>query len=183
MAVSSGSIHLTDNSVTAINEVVRQLLDMLDELQGLHDTVEIRIGPHTHSSTSSGGSGGGGQIDHDDLNNVTEDQHHAQNHASRHYDGGADEMEIASMGTSQTDSTLVLKPDGVGGVDWGSVPGAENDVINIEGSTQSQPWEHFTSNDGSVTLTIGANGESLDLAATGGSGSAGFARTLLLMGA
>jgi len=43
-------------------------------------------------------------------------------HASRHEEGGADEIEVSDMGTSETDSTLVLQPDGSGGVEWGPGP-------------------------------------------------------------
>jgi hypothetical protein len=57
-------------------------------------------------------------IDHDDLTNVTADQHHTEDHASRHEDGGADELEIADLATSEVDTEKVLQPDGSGGVQW-----------------------------------------------------------------
>lgn len=41
-------------------------------------------------------------------------------HASSHEDGGADEIEIANLPTSETDTALVLHPDGAGGVVWGT---------------------------------------------------------------
>lgn len=39
-------------------------------------------------------------------------------HSSRHEFGGADTIEISNMSTSETDTTLVLKPDGAGSVSW-----------------------------------------------------------------
>jgi len=39
-------------------------------------------------------------------------------HASTHENGGSDEIEISNLGTSETDTALVLKPDGLGGVSW-----------------------------------------------------------------
>lgn len=41
-------------------------------------------------------------------------------HAASHEQSGADELEIASLATSETDTALVLKPDGTGGVAWGA---------------------------------------------------------------
>jgi len=41
-----------------------------------------------------------------------------ESHAGRHENGGADEIEISNLGTSETNTMLVLKPDGIGGVFW-----------------------------------------------------------------
>ena len=41
-------------------------------------------------------------------------------HASSHEDGGVDELEIADLATAETDTALVLHPDGAGGVAWGA---------------------------------------------------------------
>lgn len=45
-------------------------------------------------------------------------------HASSHENGGADEIEAESLGTAETDTALVLKPNGTGGVAWGAASGA-----------------------------------------------------------
>lgn len=47
-------------------------------------------------------------------------------HASSHEDGGSDEIEISNLPTTETDTALVLKPDGLGGVAWGSAGGGGN---------------------------------------------------------
>lgn len=68
-------------------------------------------------------------------------------HASTHEDGGADEIEIANLPTSATDTALVLKPDGLGGVVWGTDAtggggggaGTGNVVASPDGSTISIP--------------------------------------------
>lgn len=39
-------------------------------------------------------------------------------HSSRHENGGSDEIEISSLGTSEVNTSLVLKPNGLGGVFW-----------------------------------------------------------------
>ena len=49
-------------------------------------------------------------------------------HADTHENGGSDEIEISSLGTSEVDTTLVLKPDGAGGVSW-----VIDDVRSLDG--------------------------------------------------
>ena len=39
-------------------------------------------------------------------------------HAPTHEAGGADELEVADLATAEVDDSLVLAPDGVGGVEW-----------------------------------------------------------------
>jgi hypothetical protein len=40
-------------------------------------------------------------LDHGELSNVTVNQHHAQNHNTRHHDGGADEVDVANLGDDE----------------------------------------------------------------------------------
>jgi hypothetical protein len=42
----------------------------------------------------------------------------AGTHATSHEDGGSDELEVTDLATSETDTDLVLHPDGSGGVVW-----------------------------------------------------------------
>ena len=39
-------------------------------------------------------------------------------HAGTHENGGSDELDVTDLGTSELDDTLVLQPDGAGGVEW-----------------------------------------------------------------
>jgi hypothetical protein len=90
---------------------------------------------------SSGGGGGGGTSNHGSLSGVTSDQHHAENHAARHESGGADEIdvtgltgagsptEITDIPTAETDDTLVLAPDGAGGVEWRAETGGSGGAL------------------------------------------------------
>jgi hypothetical protein len=48
-------------------------------------------------------------------------------HAATHEDGGSDELEISDLGTSELDDTLVLSPDGAGGVEWKASPAGVTD--------------------------------------------------------
>jgi hypothetical protein len=48
----------------------------------------------------------GGITDHDDLGNVTSDQHHAQNHQSRHNSGGADALKLDDLATPDDNTDL-----------------------------------------------------------------------------
>src|SRR5690606_34323419 len=54
----------------------------------------------------------------------------------RHENGGPDEIEISNLGTSEVNTLLVLKPDGIGGVVW-SVAGGGGDVVGPAGATDS----------------------------------------------
>lgn len=163
MARSAGSIHVSDNSVTAINDAIQQLMFLLDELRGEHDSTTIRVGPHTHETTTNHGSGTGGQIDHDDLSNVTTDQHHARDHASRHSNGGGDEVTVENLGTAQTETGKILQPDGSGGLVWNR----DTALGFVEGSTQEQPWENIIAGS-NITITERASGNAIEIAASGG---------------
>lgn len=46
---------------------------------------------------------------------------HVQDHASRHADGGADELSVEDLATAATDTSYALKPDGAGGLAFGAV--------------------------------------------------------------
>jgi hypothetical protein len=48
-------------------------------------------------------------------------------HAGTHENGGSDELEVSNLGTSELDDTLVLQPDGAGGVEWAAVPAGVTD--------------------------------------------------------
>jgi len=94
MAQSRRLLQITHLDIHTINDALRQIQEILDSLSGLTDAT-VQVAPHTHgaSQTVSGGGGdttiieGGGAVDHDDLNNVTVDQHHDESHAHDGADG------------------------------------------------------------------------------------------------
>jgi hypothetical protein len=49
--------------------------------------------------------------------------HHTESHQSRHAIGGADEVPVEGLATAETDTALVLHPDGTGGIEWGTDEG------------------------------------------------------------
>lgn len=51
------------------------------------------------------------------------DAHHDEDHAARHSDGGADEVTVEDLATDSTNTSLVLKPDGSGGLAFGAAGG------------------------------------------------------------
>src|SRR5262249_52967651 len=155
VANSRGSIHIVDNSVTSINEAIRQLLDMIDELSGEHDTRDIRIGPHSHTS------GSGGAISHNSLSNVTSNQHHDQDHNTRHESGGADAIKLDDLASPDDNTDLnasasahgllpklsgnasdVLRGDGT----FGNVGGQDSE--NVDAPLTFQVWEHIVAGTG-----------------------------------
>ena len=85
-------------------------------------------------------------------------------HAAAHEDGGVDEMEVADMATTTTDTTLVLKPDGAGGVVWQTASTAEGlpDAIQTilkdldgYGSAQTEA-EHHQQNSQAIQTILGS---------------------------
>ena len=48
-------------------------------------------------------------------------------HHLTHEEGGGDMIEVGDMGTAELDDTLVLQPDGAGGVEWAAAPGGVTD--------------------------------------------------------
>lgn len=180
-ANSQGSIHVADNSVTAINDALQQLLFYIDELRGTHLTTNIVVGPHTHTAEH----GGVLSIDHDDLTNVTADQHHDEDHHARHEAGGSDPIKLDDLATPDDNSDLNsttghhgLLPklsgnatdilDGTGAFVPATASSEATDVANVEGSAQEQPWENIIAGS-NITITELAQGNAISIAASGGS--------------
>lgn len=63
--------------------------------------------------------------------------HHNEDHASRHEDGGADELETEDLATAETDTDLRLAPDGAGGVVWATAPAGGAGSGNVLAEPQS----------------------------------------------
>jgi hypothetical protein len=60
--------------------------------------------------------GGSTSVAHADLNSVGSDDHHAQDHASRHAQGGADAVNVEDLATSTGSAGKVATSDGSGGL-------------------------------------------------------------------
>ena len=103
-------------------------------------------------------------------------------HASRHEDGGDDELEITNLATAETDTTKLIRPDGTGGVEWTDdiIEIAIKRVYDYSGDMSSLilplfPWSAPTKLASPATLPGGAghgaefspNGEYLAIAHTG----------------
>ena len=108
---------------------------------------DIRVETFTDTST--------GVTLHDELGRVYPDQHHAQDHAVRHEAGGADEVNVEELGTAETDTALALKPDGAGGLTFGSVAGAPT-AAQIKALGR---WEPVTFDSGSGPELVFSDGE------------------------
>jgi hypothetical protein len=67
-------------------------------------------------------------------------------HAATHEEGGGDMIEVADMGTAELDDTLVLQPDGAGGVEWAAVPAGVTDHGALTGlADNDHPQYHLMS--------------------------------------
>jgi hypothetical protein len=63
-------------------------------------------------------------------------------HAGTHEEGGSDEIEVADMGTAELDDTLVLSPDGAGGVEWEASPAGVTDHGALTGLTDDDHTQY-----------------------------------------
>lgn len=59
-------------------------------------------------------------VDIENLTDIVGEGPSPAPHATTHEDGGSDELEVSDLATSELDDSLVLKPDGAGGVEWGA---------------------------------------------------------------
>jgi len=53
-------------------------------------------------------------------------------HASTHCSTGTDPIDVACLGTTETDTDYVLHPDGLGGIEWGPEVGGECDPCPLD---------------------------------------------------
>ena len=84
-------------------------------------------------------------ISHIDLLDVSADQHHLEDHAARHADGGADEVVVEGLPTAETDTTFHLTPDGLGGLQFVAAPSGGSFPL-------SGTWERTTRSRVRMTL-------------------------------
>ena len=92
-------------------------------------------------------------------------------HASAHADGGTDELTVETLATAATDTSYALKPDGVGGVAFGTVStvGVIDDLTDVDTDKSKTPA------DGDVLTYDGTHWNAE--AATGGSSDSGTIAT------
>ena len=92
-------------------------------------------------------------------------------HASAHADGGTDELTVETLATAASDTSYALKPDGVGGVAFGTVStvGVIDDLTDVDTDKSKTPA------DGDVLTYDGTHWNAE--AATGGSADSGTIAT------
>ncbi len=91
---------------------------------------------------------------HADLTSVTSDQHHARDHASAHSNSDADEVTVENLGTVATDTALILKPNGSGGLVFGSLILGDG-TVTVDGEIKfDRTNEDLSIGDGSASQII-----------------------------
>jgi hypothetical protein len=111
----------------------------------------------------------GGAGSHDSLTDVSADDHHTENHASRHANGGADEVAVEGLGTAETDTALVLAPDGTGGLEFraetggggggGTAPLHESATVAGFESSSSATFVDLATGGPAVTVVVPSDGK------------------------
>lgn len=87
-------------------------------------------------------------VPHSDLESIGADDHHSEDHATRHHQGGADEIDAADLSGASGTSGQVLETDGTD-VSW----------ADIDESRWEEDSDTLQPSDG--TLDLGVNGNSL----------------------
>lgn len=131
-------------------------------------TVESLATSSNDTSTALRPDGAGGlafsDVAHSDLTGIGIDDHHARDHASAHSDGGADEVTVENLATGSVNTALVLKPDGVGGLVFGSVAGGTDELAKVSANDTTAGFLNgkLTAGTG-ITLTENNDGANEDL--------------------
>ena len=89
-------------------------------------------------------------------------------HAASHEDGGADELEVADLATAEVDDTLVLAPDGLGGVEFraeagGASPGGADSHVQYNNGGAFGGEANLVWDDTNKRLGIGTAAPGQDL--------------------
>lgn len=93
-----------------------------------HSVYRLESDNHTHASSGAQA----GQLDHGAaLTNVTANQHHNENHASRHSQGSADVIDVADLASGAATTGQVPVADGAGGVSWSTPSGGGDDALSF----------------------------------------------------
>jgi len=100
-----------------------------DELSvaGLNGELADPQPPKAHDTSHE--NGGADEMSVAGLNGELADPQPPKAHATDHEDGGADELEVSDLATSEADTAKVLKPDGAGGVAWGTSAGGRSSLF------------------------------------------------------
>lgn len=81
-----------------------------------HSSLSGVTGDHVTNGNAHDHNGGdGGTISHNSIGSINANQHHNENHASRHADGGGDELTVENLATSGAAGTVPTS-DGAGGL-------------------------------------------------------------------
>ena len=84
-------------------------------------------------------------------------EHHAESHASRHYENAADELDVAALGSGAATSGQVATADGTGGVGW-ITPASTFVGLTVDATPVDPSGGRITLSDGNgVNLTPTAN--------------------------
>lgn len=89
----------------------------------------------------------------------THEHYVVQDHASNHEDGGSDELEIESLATTETDTTLVYMPDGAGGAAFSALASGDLPFIKkvYKASDETVNDSATLQDDDDLVFSIAAN--------------------------
>lgn len=135
-----GSAHNADTLANLNSKITNATLD---------DASSPRT-PTAHASSHE--NGGSDEISVAGLSGELADAQTPKTHAASHSDGGADEVTVENLATASTDTSLVLKPDGSGGLAFGAGGGGGTNGWELVGSNTTEQTTTSTSDVDLVTI-------------------------------
>jgi len=108
--------------------------------------------PATHHTTHE--NGGMDEISVAGLSGILGDIQPVDTHATSHQAGESDALELTNLGTAEMDDTLVLAPDGAGGVEFRAVAGNSSIIIENDFLKFDLPLPFALSNMGPDITTL-----------------------------
>jgi hypothetical protein len=78
-------------------------------------------------------------------------------HHATHEEGGSDPIDVADLGTSELDDTMVLAPDGAGGVEFVAIAGGPGVMFDPQVLSDGANIAWDLSLGGQATVTLGGN--------------------------
>jgi len=130
-------------------------------------------GVPAHSPTHE--AGGADEIDVTGLAGLLADPQTPLAHTSTHQDGGSDELPAETLPTAETDTSLFLRPDGSGGVEFATPPSGsgEANTASNQGAGGVGPFKQKTgvdlefrninAEDAAITVALDAGNDEIDI--------------------
>lgn len=128
------------------------------------DLSSVTSDQHHAQSHAHNGADGSGTVAHSATTGQTADDHHDESHAARHAENGADELDVAALGSGAATAGQVPTADGAGGVDWDDPAALGGSAAVVDRIATSEATNSITYTDlatigPTVSIAVGSEGK------------------------